>query len=110
MWNRIRALHRGLLFVGALICRCATAGNGRSERVAVVSDPPGAVAMVTVVPQPLKVILLTAALASTFSCASVISGARTPRTCRCLRSASPHHVKSFVFFNSSGPCTGVLEK
>jgi hypothetical protein len=46
MWNRIEALRRGLLFIAALACGCATVSNGPSERVPVLSDPPGA--MVTV--------------------------------------------------------------
>ena len=33
-----------LLLVGVLMCRCATVSHGRSERIHVASDPPGATA------------------------------------------------------------------
>lgn len=46
MKRSINSLRRAALFIGFLACRCATATNGRYERINVVSDPPGAAARI----------------------------------------------------------------
>jgi hypothetical protein len=65
MVDRIQAFRRAILFAGALVCRCATAGNGRSERHSLLSESPRAAVAALLLP----VLLAT-------SCATAMTGRR----------------------------------